>query len=74
MTAWLQVYEQRRAARTIASLANRKRLGVMEAFVDVVALTYDLAISDDNRADQWVGTHASRPSPGQAQRALHVFQ
>ena len=72
MRARLERHVEGRAARRVAGLLERDRLGVADAVVLVPALPHDLAVSHDDRADERMVAGLAASALGQLERALEV--
>ena len=72
MRARLERHVERRAARSVARLLERDRLGVADSVVLVPALPHDLAVSHDDRADERMVARLSASALGQLERVLEV--
>ena len=72
MRARLERHVEGRAARCVARLLERDRLGVPDSVVGVPALPHDLAVSHDDRADKRIVAGLAASLLGQFERAEEV--
>ena len=72
MRARFERHVEGRAARRVARLLERDRLGVPDSVVGVPALPHDLALSHDDRADERIVASLAASLLGQLERAVEV--
>ena len=70
--AWLEVRVEGGAPGILTCIAERVDLGVRLARSAVITLADDLAIANDDRADERIGTRPASGARGEAKRAAHV--
>ena len=68
MGAWLERYVERRATRGVARLPERDRLRVADSLVLVPALPHDLAVANDDGADERVVAGLAVAALGELER------
>ena len=70
VSAGLQRHVHRRAACTLACIGEGGDLGVRRALAFVPALTHDLALTHDDRADDRIGSRRAAAALGELDGAL----